>query len=155
MTIFRLIAVPLALLLSSLAPAASAATNTFYRCVDASGATLFTNQKTPKGKCTVLSVMNTPAASGDKAASGTSATRTPTPSDFPRVAQGEQQARDSDRRSILEKELANERAQLDTARKQLADAQKSGAAPAPALKDSVALHERNIEALNKEMSKLQ
>ncbi len=142
------------LLLAAATPPAWAQSNTFYRCVDASGATLYTNQKTAKGKCTVLSVMAPPPAASGKATGGSSATRTPTPTDFPRVGQGEQLARDSDRRSILEKELSNERNQLDGARKQLAEAQKLPTPPAPALKDAVALHERNIEALTKEMAKL-
>jgi hypothetical protein len=65
----------------------------------------------------------------------------PTPADFPRVSNTEQRSRDTDRRAILESELANERSNLENARKQ-------------AQKDSIALHERNIEALSKEMSKL-
>jgi hypothetical protein len=118
------------------------ASNTFYKCIDPEGATLYTNQKIPKGKCTVLSVMQTPAgASSTGSKPSNSAVRTPTPSDFPKVAQGEQQARDMDRRSILDTELANERTLLDAARKQNRA-------------DAVTLHERNIEALNKEMAKL-
>ena len=130
-----------------------AAANTFYRCVDANGNTLYTNQKSAHKNCTVLSVM-VPPAPGTRPATGTPATRTPTPADFPKVGQGEQQARDTDRRTILESELRNEQSQLDAARQQLAEAQKSLSPPPPVLKDSVALHERNIEALKKEMAKL-
>ena len=130
-----------------------AAANTFYRCVDANGNTLYTNQKSAHKNCTVLSVM-VPPAPGTRPATGTPATRTPTPADFPIVGQGEQQARDTDRRTILESELRNEQSQLDAARQQLAEAQKSLSPPPPVLKDSVALHERNIEALKKEMAKL-
>ena len=84
-----------------------AAANTFYRCVDANGNTLYTNQKSAHKNCTVLSVM-VPPAPGTRPATGTPATRTPTPADFPKVGQGEQQARDTDRRTILESELRNE-----------------------------------------------
>ncbi|MBK6636380.1 MAG: DUF4124 domain-containing protein [Rhodocyclaceae bacterium] len=132
---------------------ALAGANTFYRCTDTSGNTLYTNQKSAHKNCTVLSVM-VPPAPGTRPAGGTPATRTPTPADFPKVGQGEQQARDTDRRTILESEMRNEQTQLDEARKRLAEAQKLPSPPPPTLKDSVALHERNIEALKKEMAKL-
>jgi hypothetical protein len=131
-----------AVLPGSIAPAL--ASNTFYRCTDPAGATLYTNQKIPKGQCTVLSVMQTPANGSATARPGSAAqssARNPTPSDFPKVAQSEQKARDTDRRSILMAELANERNLLDAARKQNRP-------------DAAALHERNIEALNKEMARL-
>jgi hypothetical protein len=41
------------------------------------------------------------------------AAATPTPGDFPRVSGNEQKARDSDRRAILDKELANELQSVD------------------------------------------
>jgi len=146
-------AIPAFALLAALFPTLAGA-NTFYRCTDASGNTLYTNQKNAQKNCTVLSVMVPPAPGGSRPATGNPSTRTPTPADFPKVGQGEQQARDSDRRSILDSELRNEQTQLDAARKELAEAQKSPTPPPAVLKDTVALHERNIEALKKEMAKL-
>ncbi len=141
---------------------ASAQASTLYRCTDTSGVTLFTNQKTPRGKCEVMSVITPPAPKqGTNAKSGGSAdpkvggsAKNPSPADFPKVAQNEQKARDTDRRSILDNELINERNLLENARKHLAEAVKTAPSSAQALKDTVALHERNIEALNKEIAKL-
>lgn len=130
----------LAAALLGLALPTLASANTFYRCQDANGNTLYTNQKGANKNCTVLSVM-APPAPGTRAPGATPATRTPTPADFPKVAHSEQQARDSDRRTILDSEMANERSLLDKARQ----------AGKP---DAVALHERNIEALKKELAKL-
>jgi hypothetical protein len=95
-----LLALPLALPLT-------AAANTLYKCTDGSGVVLYTNQKTTKKNCTVLSYQAPPAA---PAASGSKPrpTAMATPADFPRVSGSEQKARDSDRRAILDRELAAE-----------------------------------------------
>ena len=143
------------------AGSASAQSDTLYRCTDATGITLYTNQKLKSGTCAVLSVKAVPApkqgatggTTGSTAGSSASA-KLATPTDFPKVVEKEQKARDTDRRSILESEMRNEKTQLDTARKQLADASKLSANPEAGLKDTVSLHERNIEALNKELGKL-
>jgi hypothetical protein len=138
--------------------------NTLYRCADDSGVVLYTNQKPARSQCTVLSVRVPPppaAASASSAGAAAAAPRrsgaaaTPSPADFPRVSANEQGARDRDRRAILEAELQSERSNLETARRQLDEAGRlSGAATPAPLRDRVALHERNIEALTKEMSKL-
>lgn len=65
----------------------------------------------------------------------------PTPNDFPRVNNDQQKARDTDRRAILEQELAVEQKNLDDARNQGGQ-------------DKMRLHERNIEALKKELANL-
>lgn len=134
--------------------AASAQASTLYRCTDAGGAVLYTNQKAMNRQCAVLSVRvprapdaiasAAPAANPNRSSAIQNrdfVPPAPTPADFPRVTTGEQRSRDTDRRAILENELSNERSNLENARKQ-------------AQKDSIALHERNIEALSKEMSKL-
>lgn len=135
----------------------SAAASTLYKCTDESGVVLYTNQKTAKKNCTVLSVQVPPApkvGAGGTAKAGNSAPRAatnPSPSDFPRVSSNEQKARDTDRRAILERELASEQASLEKAKQAL------GPNPAQApqmVRDTITLHERNIEALNKELSKL-
>jgi hypothetical protein len=83
---------------------------------------------------------------------------------FPRVDTGTQKARDNDRRRILEDELANEQRAFEVARKELADQealrygdernyQKVLDRLQP-FKDKVQIHERNIEALRREISNL-
>ena len=142
----------LLLALSILLPC-SAAANVLYKCTDESGVTLYTNQKTAKKNCTVLSYQPPPPA---PAAAGTKprASATPTPADFPRVSGSEQKSRDGDRRAILDKELANESQNLEKAKKTLFDAGAQPADKLQPLRDTVALHERNIEALKKELGNL-
>jgi hypothetical protein len=140
------------LVLPLLLPLAATA-NTLYKCTDESGVTLYTNQKTTKKNCTVLSYQPPPPA---PAASGTRprASATPTPADFPRVSGSEQKSRDGDRRAILDKELANEAQNLEKAKKSLFDAGAQPPDKLQPLRDTVALHERNIEALKKELGNL-
>jgi len=130
----------------------TALSSTLYKCTDASGAVLFTNQKTSKKNCTVLIQQTAPASSAaSSAAARPRAYAQPTPGDFPRVSNDQQRARDGDRHAILEKEMATEQQNLEQARKSLANA---GPQAAPGLRDTAALHERNIEALKKELAKL-
>ncbi|MCF8177787.1 MAG: DUF4124 domain-containing protein [Sulfuritalea sp.] len=140
-----LLAIPLLL------PVAAGA-NTLYKCVDSSGV-LYTNQKPSNKKCAVLSRQSEPAAASNKGARQSVASA-PTPRDFPRVSQGEQKARDGDRRDILTKELANELQGAEKARKAILDASGQPPEKLQPLHDTVALHERNVEALKKELAKL-
>ncbi|MDP1610767.1 MAG: DUF4124 domain-containing protein [Sulfuritalea sp.] len=140
------------LLLPLLLPFAATA-NTLYKCTDQSGAVLFTNQKTTKKNCTVLSQQATPAAPSSSAGRPRAAA-TPTPGDFPRVSGSEQKARDSDRRAILDKELATEQQSLEKARKALQDAAHQPPDKFQSLRDTAALHERNVESLKKELGNL-
>lgn len=134
--------------------------DTLYKCTDAEGHTTYTNQKGGAKSCIVISrelpVSSMPAPKARANA--------PTPGDFPRVGAGEQKARDGDRRAILEQEFANEQKNLDESRKNLA-AQEAAIKPeernAPQAterlkpyRDTVALHERNVEALKKEIGNL-
>lgn len=64
-----------------------------------------------------------------------------TPADFPRVDSATQQQRDSNRRKILDSELASERSALQ-------QAQTSGKAT------DIMLHEKNIKMLEKEISSI-
>jgi hypothetical protein len=142
---------PRLLLLPLLLASFHAAGSTLYRCADESGVVLYTNQKTAKKNCTVLSVQVPAAAKAASSGTSRAASSAPTPGDFPRVSNNEQKARDTDRRAILERELATEQASLDKARQALTAA---GPNPSSAIRDTPALHERNIEALNKELGKL-
>ncbi len=130
----------------------AAGASTLYKCTDDSGVVLYTNQKTGSKKCTILSQQSPPPAANNGAKLRASAT--PTPQDFPRVSNGEQKARDGDRRAILNKELANELQGVEKARKALLDAGSQPAEKLQPLHDSVALHERNVEALKKELGNL-
>jgi hypothetical protein len=131
-----------------------------YKCKDDSGQVLYTNQKNTGKSCTVLSQ--------DQAVSSVpptrAAPRSANPADFPRVDGEQQRNRDTDRRKILEHELATEQEILDKARKDLTDQEaiRNGDEKnyervlerLQPYKDSVALHERNIEALNRELGNL-
>lgn len=141
-----LLALPLLLPLTAIA-------STLYKCTDASGVVLYTNQKTSAKNCTILSQQSPPPSSG---ANGTKQrpAATPTPGDFPRVSGNEQKARDSDRRAILDKELANELQSLERAKKALFDAGNQPADKLQPLRDTAALHERNVESLKKELGNL-
>lgn len=133
-----------------------------YKCVDSEGRITYTNSRSVGRGCSQLSsetrVSTVPATrrtgSSSSAASG----------DFPKVDGQTQKTRDNDRRSILEKELATEREQLDTAKKNLtaAEATQQGGErnyqkyveTLQQKRDDVALHERNVEALQKEIANL-
>lgn len=137
--------------------AAAAQADTLYKCKDETGQVLYTNQKNTGKNCSVLSQ--------DQAVSSVPPTKARVgPADFPRVDGDEQKNRDNDRRKILELELSTEQGALDKARKDLAEQEalrngdeKNYARVIERLqpyKDSVALHERNIEALNRELGNL-
>jgi len=153
------------LLLACVAVPLQAQADTLYKCQAPDGRTTYTNQKTGKN-CEVISQ--------DKPVSTFSAPapkpKQATPADFPRVNGEQQKARDNDRRAILEKELANERKNLDAARKELTE-QENLVAPDERIagggiqgakreariqsyRDKVQLHERNLESLRKELANL-
>lgn len=131
----------------------TAAANTLYKCTDDSGAVLYTNQKTSKKNCVVLSYQPPPPSSSGGSGKQRPAA-TPTPGDFPRVSGNEQRSRDSDRRAILDRELATESQNLEKARKALFDAGNQPPEKLQPLRDTVALHERNVESLKKELGNL-
>ena len=104
---------------------------------------------------------NVPGGAIDAGAS--TARSTPTPSGFPKVDAATQKGRDDIRRKVLSDELATEQKLLDEARVAYAN----GAPPPTAeeqaapqryaervtrLRQAVSLHEKNIEALNKELA---
>lgn len=135
----------------------AAGASTLYKCTDGDGAVLFTNQKTGKKGCEVISHVSPPAPGGSAGSSGGSrpkASSNPTPADFPRVSNNEQKHRDNDRKAILDKELANEQQNLDKAKKAVAEAGNQPADKLQSLRDVVSLHERNVDALKKELANL-
>jgi hypothetical protein len=131
-----------------------------YRCVDADGRKVFSNlQSTAKGmKCTAVRITDPDPLKNR------SASRTPTPPNFPKVDGDAQKMRDAERRRILENEKDAEQRSLEQAKKELAEqeAMRSGNEKnyqrvldrLQPYKDKVASHERNLEAIEKEISNL-
>ena len=130
-----------------------------FKCVDEDGHVTYTNTKpSPKAKCTTLSRDQRVSTVPGRASSA------PSPAGFPKVDGDTQKARDNDRRKILDQELLTEQKNLEQARKDLAEqeAVRTGdernyqrvIERLQPFKDKVALHERNIEALKKEIGNL-
>jgi len=127
-----------------------------FRCATASGVSAYFN---------VPGAENYPSPSGSGNTSRGKTTATPSPAGFPKVDTATQKGRDDMRRKVLADELAAEE-------KLLADARISYANGAPVplgeeqanadkyreriarLRQSVQLHERNIEALKKELGNM-
>ena len=136
-----------------------ASADTLYKCTDDSGVVLYTNQKGNAKNCTILS--------REQPISTISTPKAPpraTPGDFPRVDGDTQKGRDSDRRKILEQELATEQQNLEKAKAALSEGEATRLGSeknyqkyldrVQQLKDDIALHERNVEAIKREMANL-
>lgn len=153
--------------LAALLAALPVQADVMYQCVDDSGHKSFSNVKSSaKGtRCQVMDLGPAVAAPAPKAAA-----KTPTPSGFPKVDDSTQKARDTDRRRILDAELLAEQKNLEEAKKVLAE-QEATVLPGERIqgggvaggkvdarvqssRDKVALHERNIAAIQKEIAKL-
>lgn len=146
-----------------LALAALPAQADIYKCADADGHVTYSNVATKN--CRKLNLDPVNATPATKAAP-----KTPTPATFPRVDDNTQKSRDTDRRRILESELAAEQKNLEQAKKDLAEQEalvlpsermQGGAISGGKLqerlqpfKDKAALHERNLEAIRKEIANL-
>ena len=143
-----------ALLLAAFAPALRA---DIYECVDANGNKRFTNIKAEAKGCKVLNVTPNTVPSPPKP----QGKNTATPSTFPKVEPDIQRQRDTDRRKILEQELAGEEKLLDQARKELAaqEAVRLGSERnyqrvlerLEPYKKNVKLHEDNVASLRREL----
>ncbi|MEB0011179.1 DUF4124 domain-containing protein [Glaciimonas sp. Gout2] len=151
--------------MSAIGGAAMAQSN-IYLCVDAQGTREYKNTGDTKGCKKVdlppLSVASSPRpAVGSNAANKSSPV---TPPDFPKVDGGTQKTRDNDRRQILQDELKTEQ-------QKLADIEKVYNNGVPerqgnernyakyqdrvaSMKDDLARTQKNIEALNRELSNL-
>ncbi len=143
-----------------------AVANTLYKCVGPDGRTTYTNQKTQQ-KCEIIA-QDKPVSTFTPPP--VARPRQPTPTDFPRVDSEQQRARDNDRRAILEQELAGELRKLEAAAKELAEQEKlvlpeerivgggiQGGKREERVRpyrDRVQLHERNVEAIRKEIGNL-
>ncbi|HSU44249.1 MAG TPA: DUF4124 domain-containing protein [Casimicrobiaceae bacterium] len=145
-----------ALAAASAAPPAHA---TICKYIDADGNVVYSNVAPGKGlrklSCEI-------AGDGSARASGTARAAT-TPSVFPRVEPETQKSRDEKRRNVLDDELASEQKLLGEAREaydngappplpgEKADAEKYRQRIAR-LRQTVQVHERNVEALRKEIA---
>ena len=88
-----------------------ASAQTIYRCTDAAGGMLISNAKVDKScKPVVISPDSTLPAPKNRAPS---AAANPSPAGFPKVPEEAQKARDTDRKRILEQELAGEQRSLE------------------------------------------
>ena len=138
-----------------------------YLCVDANGKKEYKNTGITKGcKLVDLPRMNTvPApASAKKPAATTANKTTASPSNFPKVDDSTQKARDSDRKQILLDELKVEEQKLEATKKEYngGDVERRPDERQPSkyvervnnLKNDLARTEKNIEALKREISNL-
>lgn len=133
-----------------------AASADIYKLVDENGRVTYSNVPIKGAKKLNLEPISTIAAPKPKAVS--------TPQNFPRVDNETQKKRDDTRRTILEQELGAEQKLLEEARKNLTEGEATRLGDernyqkyldrVQKLKDNVSLHEKNIEALNKEISGL-
>ena len=143
----------LALLITAVALPVSA--QTIYKCIDANGGTLISNTRVDKNCKAIVSGPESSMPAPPRAKSS-SATANPSPASFPRVQEDTQKTRDGDRRHILEQELSGEQRNLEQARKDLSEqeALRGTAERLAPYKDRVAQHERNIQAIQKELGNL-
>ncbi|MGL1833220.1 DUF4124 domain-containing protein [Rhodocyclaceae bacterium SMB388] len=134
---------------------------TVFKCVGSDGSVTYTNDRSIARNCTALNpdlpvstIPPPPRSSGGQApgAPGSSSR----PADFPRVSPGAQRTRDDTRRQVLERELEAEQSALETARNALVLQQQvpSETEAIRRYRDQIELHERNIEALEREMRAL-
>jgi hypothetical protein len=136
----------------------SAAHAEIYKFVDENGHVTYTSIPRP-GVKPQLVIPDLPPATGTAtkpAAKATSipARKTATPSHFPRVDPGTQRKRDDMRRQLLEEELRGEQRNLTAARAELAGAGRKPGTDLSRLTEAVRMHEKNIEMLNKELSRI-
>ncbi|HEV8645914.1 MAG TPA: DUF4124 domain-containing protein [Burkholderiales bacterium] len=150
-------------LLLAIAPSAIPARAETCKYVDEEGRVIYSNtpNNPPKDakmvKCFSDPAPTTPAPQVSKPQSGAR-------EGFPKVDGQTQKKRDDERRRILEKELADEQQRLEAARQKLAEQEAIRTGDErnyqrfldriQPFRDAVANHERNIEAISREISNL-
>lgn len=152
----------LALLLALLALPLFA--NTIYKCTDVNGGTLISNTRVDKNCKPVVSGPDSSLPAPKPRTGSSGAPANPSPAGFPKVQEDTQKARDTDRRRILEQEMAGEQRNLEQAKKELAEQEaiRNGDERnyqrvldrVQPYKDRVAQHERNIQQIQRELSNL-
>lgn len=134
-----------------------------FKCKGADGHWTYTNDRrqAEQQKCEVVTRQVNVAPAQKPAAPRTTTAR---PNEFPKESAGDRAKAQARQREILEKELAQEQASLARARQELAaqESVRSGDERNYArvlerlqpFKDSVETHEKNIEALRRELNNL-
>lgn len=127
-----------------------------FKSVDSSGRVTYSNVPSKNADKVELEPLNTISTPKRK--------QVATPADFPKVDTETQKKRDDLRRKILVDELASEQRQLIEAKKALTEGEavrlgnernyQKYLDRVQKLKDDVTMHEKNIEALQKELGKL-
>jgi len=159
-----------ALILVAFVTPASAQVTEIYKCVEANGRPLYTSDKreTVGKKCELVSrevnVVSTPPPAKPPAAAPGSPAQKASPGNFPKETPSQKANARDRQREILQKELATEQQLLDKARKDLAaqEAVRTGDERNYAktlerlqpFRDSVETHQKNIEALRRELANL-
>ena len=160
----------LALLLAALVAAVPARaqqqTTEIFKCKTADGRWTYTNDRmeAEKQKCEVVTRQINVAPAPKPTPPPPPPTRSARPSEFPKETPSERMSARERQKDILEKEMANEQAALAKAKEELAaqEAVRSGDERNYArvlerlqpYKDSVETHEKNIEALRRELNNL-
>jgi len=121
-----------------------------YKSVDADGHITYSSAPLKSGKRIIETPASTPAAHARSSA---------TPEGFPKVNQDTQNSRDETRRRILQDELKIEQTLLFEAKRDLQAAETSpnttqNSVKLKELSGEVEMHQRNIDALDTEISKL-
>jgi len=145
------------------APALAQDGDQMWRCQDKDGTTEFTNvESATAGKnCRVVKQRVTVVPGGGASSASGARPRAATPSSFPRETPAKRASAKEKQRQILEQELEQERAMLDRSKKALAEqeAVRYGdernysrvLARLKPYQDTVELHQKNVEALEREL----
>ena len=136
-----------------------------FKCTDANGRPTYTNIKEEiKGKNCNLVIREISVVPSPPAPVARTASVKPTPEGFPKVDSGTQKNRDATRRKIIEDELAEERKSLQQAKAELTEQEQTRNGDErnyskvlerlQKYKDQVEQHEKNLEALKKELGNI-
>ncbi len=125
-----------------------------YKFVDENGVVTYTNMPRPGSRPQmVIPDLTRPGTSPVPSGKTLkSSGKIATPSYFPRVDSGTQRKRDDMRRQLLVEELRSEERNLAASRDSLMQASRQRGSDTGKLAESVRMHEKNIEMLNKELS---
>ena len=125
-----------------------------YKSVDSEGHVTYSSSPSRGAKKLGLDPPSSPAYSSREITIHSARARDyVSPSDFPKVDSSTQKSRDMTRRKILSDELATEEKLLSEARANLKQGENAlSDGKLHALQDEVTLHEKNVSALNTELS---
>lgn len=142
-----------------------------YKHVDENGRVTYSNVKMKGATKLELEQPASNSVGANPSATRANSAKTPTPSDFPKVTPEAQGQRDDKRKSVLKAELDAEKKALEDAKKAYAEGESNPEVYRTAdgrtfrnvpkfeekmkkLKEEVDSHQRNIEMLEKEISRL-